>query len=339
VPDVRTDSAGTTWEGGSTRGRSIPLSSFYLAKPGDSVRTINAQLDRGKNLILTPGVYDVGQSIRINRARTVVLGMGMATLTATGGAVPIRVADVKGVDIAGIMIDAGPVNSPVLMQVGSPGRNHGRGHDQDIRRHDDRPDPTALQDVFFRIGGPHVGKATVSLVVNSDDVILDNIWAWRADHGVDDSVGWTVNTAETGVIVNGDDVTATGLFVEHYQKYNVIWRGERGKTIFFQNELPYDAPDQASWQHDGVLGWAAYKVADSVRTHELWGGGSYIFTNVEPLLHATRGFEVPVTPGVRLHDLLTVNLGAGTLDHVVNDTGDPVTTAAVGVPSFVVSFP
>ena len=323
VPDARADSVGTTWANGSTRGRSIPLSSFYLARPGDSVRTINAQLNRGKNLILTPGVYDIGQSIRISRARTVVLGLGIATLTAANGAVPIRVADVKGVDIAGIMIDAGPVNSPVLLQVGSLHRDHGRGDDLASRRHDDRSDPTALQDVFFRIGGPHVGKATVSLAVNSDNVILDNIWAWRADHGVDGSFGWTVNTADTGVVITGDDVTATGLFVEHYQKYNVIWKGERGKTIFFQNELPYDAPDQESWQHDGVPGWAAYKVADSVRTHELWGGGSYIFTNVNPTLHAARGFEVPVTPGVRLHDLLTVSLRAGTIDHVVNDTGDP----------------
>ena len=107
--------------------------------------------------------------------------------------------------------------------------------------------------------------------------------------------------------------------------------------MFFQNELPYDAPDQSAWQHDGVLGCAAYKVADTVRTHELWGGGSYVYTNVGPSLHASHGFEVPVTPGVRLHDLLTVQLGAGTIDHVVNDTGAP--TGAVGVPSTVASYP
>jgi len=80
-------------------------------------------------------------------------------------------------------------------------------------------------------------------------------------------------------------------------------------------------------------------VADSVRNHELWGGGSYVFTNVDPTIHATRGFEVPVTPGVQMHDLLTVNLNAGTIDHVINDTGAPVTTAEVGIPSFVVSYP
>jgi hypothetical protein len=333
VPATRTDSAGPTWRNGPTPGHSIPLSDFFVAKPADSVATINSHLARGKHLLLTPGVYNIDRSIMVRRPGTVVLGQGIATLTATGGAVPLRVADVPAVDIAGVMIDAGPVNSPVLMQVGT---RQGQGHQ---REHNDPSDATALHDVFFRIGGPHVGKATVSLEVNSDNTILDNIWAWRADHGVPGSVGWDINTADTGVVVNGDNVTATGLFVEHYQKYNVIWTGENGKTILFQNELPYDPPDQAAYQHDGVLGWAAYKVSDRVKTHQLWGGGSYVFFNVNPAVHATRGFEVPVTPGVRMNNLLTVNLSAGTIDHVVNDTGAPVTTEAIGVPSYVVSFP
>ncbi|WP_345761227.1 adenylyl cyclase [Diaminobutyricibacter sp. McL0608] len=336
VPAARTDSSGPTWTGGQTAGHSLPLSSFYLAKPTDSAKTIDKQLDRGKNLLLTPGVYNVDRSIRVDRPGTIVLGLGVATLTAVGGAMPLTVGDVPGVDIAGLMIDAGSVNSPALLQVGS---GHGDRGDHDGKGHGSgwSSQPTALQDVFFRVGGPHTGKATVSLVVNSSNVILDDIWAWRADHGT--GVGWTVNTADTGVIVNGDNVTATGLFVEHYQKYNVIWNGENGTTIFFQNELPYDAPNQAAWQHNGVLGWAAYKVGDRVKSNQLWGGGSYIFTNVDPTLHATRGFEVPVKPGVQLHDLLTVNLGAGTLDHVVNDTGDAATTAAVGTPVYVVSAP
>jgi hypothetical protein len=328
VPDARTDTSGTTWETGPTAGESIPLSDFFLARPSDSVKTINRELARGKHLLLTPGVYDVDRSISVKRSETVVLGLGVATLTAVDGAVPMRVADVKGVDVAGLMIDAGTVNSPVLLQVGTP---HAKKSDPS--------NPTTLHDVFFRIGGPHVGKATVSLEVNSDNVLLDHIWAWRADHGVDGSFGWEVNTADTGVVVNGDNVTATGLFVEHYQKYNTIWNGENGTTILFQNELPYDPPSQAAYQHDGVLGWAAYKVADSVRRHELWGGGSYVFFNVNPTIHATRGFEVPETPGIEMHHLLTVNLSAGTIDHVVNDVGAPATTEAIGVPSFVVSFP
>ncbi|HEX3003823.1 MAG TPA: adenylyl cyclase, partial [Angustibacter sp.] len=333
VPAPRRDSSGTTWENGATPGRSLPISSFFVAHPSDSVATINAALARGKNLLLTPGVYSIDRTISVRRPGTVVLGLGLATLTAARGAVPLAVADVPGVDVAGLMIDAGPVRSPALMRIGT---RHATGTPARQRAGwSDPAYPTGVQDVFFRVGGPHVGKAAVALEVNSDHVVLDDIWAWRADHG--QGVGWTVNSADHGVVVNGDDVTATGLFVEHFQKENVIWAGELGRTVFFQNELPYDAPDQAAWQHDGVLGYAAYKVADTVRDHELWGGGSYVYTNVDPSLHASHGFEVPVTPGVRLHDLLTVQLGAGTIDHVVNDTGAP--TGEVGVPSTVTSYP
>jgi hypothetical protein len=327
VPSATADSSGVTWANGQTPGRSIPLSDFFVARPTDSVTTINSQLARGKHLLLTPGVYDADRSITVRRADTVVLAMGLASLTARGGAVPLVIGDVPGVVVAGLMVDAGPVSSPALVRVGS-GRAATRS---------DAGNPTTLLDVFLRVGGPFAGRATVGLEVNSDHTLLDDIWAWRADHG--QGVGWTVNPAENGVVVNGDDVTATGLFSEHFREYNTVWNGERGRTVFYQNELPYDAPDQAAWQHDGVLGWAGYKVADTVRTHELWGGGSYIYTNVDPTIHATRGFEVPVTPGVRLHSLLTVQLGAGTLDHVVNDTGAPVDSSAVGVPSTVVSFP
>jgi hypothetical protein len=245
----------------------------------------------------------------------------------------VTVSDVQGVDIAGLTFDAGSVNSPTLLRVGT-GREEGGKHQGTAS------DPTALQDVFFRIGGPHVGKATTSLEVNSNHTILDDVWAWRADHGVAGSVGWTVNTADTGVVVNGDDVTATGLFVEHYQKYNVIWNGERGQTVFFQNELPYDAPDQAAWQHDGVNGYAAYKVAGSVKTHEAWGLGSYIFTNVDPAVHATQSFEVPNRPGVVMHDLTTValNTNAGTIDHVINGQGTAATGAHSGQPQTVTTY-
>ena len=59
----------------------------------------------------------------------------------------------------------------------------------------------------------------------------------------------------------------------------------------------------------------------------------------DPTIHAARGFEVPVTPGVRLHHVMTVNLSAGTIDHVVNDTGAPVDNTNTGHPSFVTSFP
>jgi hypothetical protein len=326
VPALRHDSSGTTWSSGPAAGSSIPIDQFFVAKPGDDVKDINNALTRGENLLFTPGIYHLDRTIDVKRADTVVVGLGFATLVPENGITAMTVADVKGVKIAGVLFDAGPVNSDTLLEVGTKNAHKS-----------DPADPTSLHDVFFRIGGAAAGKATTSLVVNSDDVILDDIWAWRADHG--NGVGWTVNTADTGVVVNGDNVTAYGLFVEHYQRYNVIWNGENGKTIFFQNELPYDPPNQAAWTHDGVNGFAAYKVADDVQTHEAWGLGSYCFFNVDPTIHATRAFEVPVRPGVKLHDILTVSLGGvGTIDHVVNDTGAAAQGAAT-IPVNIVSFP
>ncbi len=333
VPALRHNSAGTTWGNGPAAGSSIPIEQFFIAKPTDSVQTINVALASGQNLIFTPGVYHLDGTIEVKRPDTVVLGLGFPTLVPDNGIMAMSVADVKGVKLAGLLIDAGPVNSPVLLQVGTQHAENGQAREHN--QWSDPADPTSLQDVFFRIGGATPGKATTSLVVNSDNVLLDNIWAWRADHG--NGVGWTSNTADTGVIVNGDDVTAYGLFVEHYQKYDVIWNGENGRTIMFQNEMPYDPPNQAAWQHDGVDGYAAYKVADSVKTHEAWGLGSYCFFNVGPSIHAARAFEVPVTPGVKLHDILTVFLnGFGGIDHVVNDTGAAVnaTNQVVNVVSY-----
>ncbi len=333
VPSAQTNSVGPTWANGHTAGASIALSRFFVATPSDSVSTINAALSRGLNLLLTPGVYNVDSPIKVKRADTVVAGLGMATLTASNGNSVLTTADVTGIDISGLIVDAGPVNSPVLMQIGSKNGNNGVPHNK-------ASDPTALQDVFFRVGGPHVGKATVALEVNSDNTILDDLWVWRADHGVAGSVGWTVNTADTGLVVNGDHVTATGLFVEHFQKYNVIWNGNGGEVIFFQNELPYDPPTQADYEHDGVLGFAAFKVADKVQSFQGYGMGSYIFTNVNPDIHVSHAFEVPHTPGVQMHDLLTINLsGPGTIDHVINDTGGPVSSANPDVASQVVSYP
>lgn len=333
VPSPQTNSTGPTWANGHTPGTSVPLSKFFIATPSDSVSTINNALSKGLNLLLTPGVYNVNSPIKVKRTDTVVQGLGFATLTATSGNTALTTADVAGIDISGLIVDAGPVNSPVLMQIGTKNGNNGVPHNQPS-------DPTGLQDVFFRVGGPHVGKATVSLEVNTPYTILDDLWIWRADHGVAGSVGWTVNTANNGLVVNGDNVTATGLFVEHFQQYNVIWNGNGGEVIFFQNELPYDPPNQAAYEHDGVLGYAAFKVADNVQTFHGYGMGSYIFTNVDPSIHVSHAFEVPNTPGVQMNDLLTINLsGPGTIDHVINDTGGPVSSANPDVASQVVSYP
>jgi len=332
VPSAQTNTTGPTWLNGMTPGRTLPISDFFIAKPTDSIQAINKELARGKHLLLTPGVYAADQTISVKHANTVVLGIGHATLTSKNGAVPMKVADVPGVVIAGVTIDAGPVNSPVLLQVGTKnGNNSSWKHDP--------ANPTTLSDVYFRVGGPHIGRTDVALEVNSDRVLIDHTWVWRADHGIEgfsgDTERWRTNTSRNGVIINGDHVTATGLFVEHFQEYNTIWNGEHGTTILYQSELAYDPPTQADWMNGSTLGWAGYKVADHVKTHTLYGGGVYVFNQNNPAIRTKSGFEVPDTPGVQLNHVMTVNLSAGIIDHVVNTTGGPADMTRIGAPVFI----
>ncbi|MGB7983222.1 MAG: hypothetical protein WCF36_20775, partial [Candidatus Nanopelagicales bacterium] len=343
VPSAARNTKGITWAKGMTPGRSIALKDFFVAEPSDPVWKINYHLARGKHLILTPGVYDIDRSIRVNRANTVVLGMGIATLDAADGAVPLRLADRPGIIVAGVTIDAGQTESPVLLKVGEKRKWWGK-HSWKSKKHSgghwstrsQRNNPTTLSDVYFRVGGPHVGRTDTAMQVNSDNVLIDHTWVWRADHGVEgfdredgtfgDNERWRTNIGRNGVVVNGDDVTATGLFVEHFQEYNTVWNGERGRVVFYQNELPYDPPSQADWMaDDGTLGWAAYKVADDVRRHQLWGGGAYVFNRNDPSIVTENAFEVPDRRGVTLTHVVTKNLsGPGTINHVVNGFGDAV---------------
>jgi hypothetical protein len=332
VPATEWNSSGTSWGDGGAEGKSIPIDKFYVAKPGDDVKDINNALSRGQNLILTPGIYNIDKTIKVKRANTVVLGLGYATIVPQRGDTAMTVDDVAGVDISGIIFDAGPKNSRLLLQVGS--RNSHRS---------DAKNPTALQDVFFRIGGAAAGKATVSLEVNSDNTILDNIWAWRADHG--NGVGWTVNRADTGVIVNGDNVTAYGLFVEHYQKTEVIWNGNGGTVIFFQNEMPYDPPSQAAWQQSRkVKGYPALEITRHVKSFHGYGMGSYSFFNQGVDIFADNAFVVDgkLPPG-SLNNMLTIFLdpvnGKGGISNVVNGIGGSSTIANPDVPVTVVSYP
>ncbi|MFJ8141412.1 discoidin domain-containing protein [Streptomyces sp. NPDC096013] len=324
VPAKRTNARGVSWP--NTAGSSIPLDQFYVVKPGATAATINTALAQGLNLLFTPGVYHLDQTINVTRANTVVLGLGLATIIPDNGVDAMHVADVDGVKLAGFLIDAGRTNSNTLLQIGPAGSSA-----------DHSANPTTMQDVFVRIGGAGPGLATNSVVVNSDDVIVDHTWLWRADHG--EGVGWETNRADYGLVVNGDDVLTTGLFVEHFNKYDVLWNGERGRTIFFQNEKAYDVPNAAAITHDGIVGYAAYKVADSVNVHEAWGLGSYCNFTSDPSIVQAHGFQVPVKTGIKLHDILVISLGGkGQYAHVVNNTGAP-TSGTDTVPSKITSFP
>ncbi len=151
VPELYSDSVGITWRGGETPGETIPITRFYIARPDvDTAGTINAQLAQGKNLILTPGIYELTAPIRVTRPHAVVLGLGFATLRPMKGTAAMTTADADGIEIAGLLFDAGPSESPVLLEVGPEGSR---------ARHAN--DPITLHDVFFRVGGAGVGRAKV----------------------------------------------------------------------------------------------------------------------------------------------------------------------------------
>jgi hypothetical protein len=309
VPSLRMNSAGVTWHGGETAGTTIPLSKFYVAKPSDSAAAINAKLAQGKHLLLTPGIYELDDALKVTRPNTVVLGLGFATLKPVKGTAALTVSDVDGVTVASLLVDAGETKSPVLMEVGAEGSKASHAKN-----------PICLSDVFFRVGGAGVGRAGVNLRINSNDTIVDHTWIWRADHGR--GSGWDSNVSANGLVVKGNNVTIYGLFVEHHQEFQVLWNGNGGRTYFYQSEIPYDPPDQKSYTSaSGVNGWASYKVGDNVTSHEAWGLGIYsVFRKPDVVL--TRAIEVPKTPGVRFHDMITVALGnLGSIDNVINNAG------------------
>src|SRR5262245_28944284 len=164
VPALRRDAVGPTWADAPAAGTSIGLERFFVARPGDSVHRINAALHAGKHLLLTPGIYHLDRPLEVVRPGTIVIGLGFATLVPDRGTPAMTVDDVDGVVLASLLIDAGPVSSPVLLQIGEPQRHRGdrdRDRGRDHRR--DGDGPISLHDIFFRIGGATPGTATVSL--------------------------------------------------------------------------------------------------------------------------------------------------------------------------------
>jgi hypothetical protein len=312
VPALSTNSSGITWSSGSSAGQSIPISQFYIAhSSSDTASTLNTALSQGKNLLLTPGIYSLNATLQVNNPNTVVLGLGLATLLSQNGVTAMTVADVDGVTISGILFDAGSTNSAYQLQVGPSGSSAGHASN-----------PTVLHDLFFRVGGAAVGKTTVSLQINSNNVIGDDFWIWRADHG--NGVGWTTNTATNGIVVNGANVTIYGLATEHYQQYQTLWNGNGGSVYFYQSEAPYDPPNQSSWMAGSENGYASYKVADAVTSHQAFGVGIYCFFNVNSSVKLNNAIEVPTSGlnGAMMHNMTTVSLGGvGEITHVIDGYG------------------
>lgn len=315
VPDFSPrDSRGITWANSPTLGRALPIDEFHIARADrDTAATINAALASGKHLLFTPGNYRLEAPIEVRRAETVIFGLGFPTLISATGQTALHIADVEGVVACGLLLEASEVESPLLLQVGTAAGIAARA-----------ARPIALHDIFARAGSNVAGRTRCFVEVNSAGTILDNLWLWRADHGP--GAGWEKNRNAHGLVVNGRDVTAYGLFVEHTQDYQTLWNADGGRVYLYQSELPYDPPKQDAWMNGATRGFASYKVADSVRTHEAWGVGVYAVFHQTPVI-LDNAVEAPAAPGVKFHHLVTLRLnrqrGSG-IAHVINGVGASV---------------
>ncbi len=303
---------GTSWNGS---GEYLSLDKFYVARSDrDTAATINAELAKGKNLILTAGVYELDAPLKVEHEGAVVLGLGLATLRPTDGNADtlMQIADTDNIRIGGLLFDAGK-STKTLLEVGAENATA-----------DHSATPAVLSDLFFRVGGAKEVNTSVDacVVINSNNVIGDNFWIWRADHW--DGVGWDKNVAANGIIVNGDNATFYGLFVEHFQKYQTVWNGNGGTTYFYQSELPYDVPDEASWTPDGTVnGYASYYVAEGVTTHTAHSLGVYSYLR-DAAVTLDSAIVCPQTSGMNFNHMVTVWLTgkpASAITHIINCEG------------------
>lgn len=327
VPGIRRQAAGVSWrQDGADLNREqldgdfLPLSEFYVALPQrDTAETLNAALKEGKNLFFTPGIYELDKELIVEQEGTIILGSGLATLRPIQGNACIRVSADENIILAGLLFDAGTTKSELLLQVGEIAAAEPETEVTDQRG-------TILSDVFFRVGGAikeAPALADTCIEINNSHVIGDNFWVWRADHGA--QVGWNLNTARNGIVVNGDNVTIYALMVEHFMEYQTLWRGNGGKVIMYQSEIPYDVPVQSEFKsHDGTVnGYASYRVEDEVESHEAWGIGIYSF-NRDAVIEIFSAMEVPDKQEVKLHNVCAVMItGNPGISHVVNDEGGP----------------
>ncbi|MDR1543226.1 MAG: T9SS type A sorting domain-containing protein [Prevotellaceae bacterium] len=302
-PALRYNSMGASWSENSMGAGTVYdiENDFYVVKKGTTAAQMNAKLAEGKHLFITPAIYELSEPLHITHPNTIVLGTGYATFeaSAANNETLIKIDDVDGVTVAGLLLETkGSTQS--LMVVGQ--ENSTGNHCEN---------PTLLSDLFFRVGGYYSTNVNtdIALKINSNDVIGDHFWIWRADHG--SGVGWARNTSKNGLIVNGHDVTIYGLFNEHFQEYGTIWYGERGRVYFYQNETPYDVASQAAYMsHNGTVnGWSQFKVDDNVNHFYAAMLGMYdVLTRTGGNIIIENSMEVPDKDGIHVHHICNVHL-------------------------------
>lgn len=308
VPALKYNSA--NYEQSNANEKTIAFDDIYFARADhDKAVSINQQIASGKHIVFLPGVYELEAPIVVNRADTVLLGTGLATLISNNATSCLEIGDVGGVSVAGLLFDAGTGATNTLAKVGNSG-----GTNAD--------NPIFLYDCFFRVGG-NVKDSTyadISLEINANYCVTDNIWLWRADHG--EGVGWDTNNGNFGAVINGNNVKCYGLFAEHYKKNNILWKGNGGYVVFYQSEIAYDVPSNERWvTQSGGKGYASFEVSDNVTQFTAFGVGIYSNFWVSGI-ELDCAMRVPNVNGVSLTYVCAFAMSSkGIVHNVINNDG------------------
>jgi hypothetical protein len=331
IPPYSQETQGIEWN--HLAGQTLPIKSFFFADSTKTSDEINTALKNPaiRGVIFNPGVYKLDKALHVTQPNTVLLGLGLPDLSPTGTESILKVDDVDGVRVAGLLFDGGPNSKETdLIVVG--------GANVTPIRH--QLNPTILYDIFCRVGGRpnYVGTAKSCMQINSNDVIGDNFWLWRADHG--NGVAWDTNTADTGLTVNGDRVTIYSLAVEHFQKYQTEWNGDAGQVYFYQSEMPYDAPANG-WgpnlsENQPSTGYASYHVNEKVFTHHAYGLGVYSFFK-DSVINAKQAIQVDSTSSTVVFSHMVTSwlngyFNKNDAEHVCTSSSQ---TAATGIKSII----
>jgi hypothetical protein len=310
----------------------IDFKHVYIASPADTAAKINEMIKEGHQIILTPGLYYLDESINVDRDDLCILGIGYPTLIPTSGNSCIKVGSTKGVRIGGILFQAGFKPSKTLLVWGEKGSS---SSSSDLN--DNGFNYGFLYDTFVRVGGPTNSRicpvaTDVMVEINSDHVVSDNSWLWRADHDVGGIVVDGNNPCNTALIVNGDHVTMYGTAAEHTLKDILQWNGNKGRLYFYQSEYPYDVTEKY-----GEKGYVAYRVDNQVKSHQAWGVAVYSFFRDYHVV-VKSGIKTPKGGGIHFVNSLTRWLnGNGGIQHVINSTGPAVNASSPG-PAYLCEF-
>ena len=269
---------GYDWRVGRFAGTSLPLSDFYLANSTtDTAATINAALATGEDVLLEPGAYSVSAPLTVPNANEVILGLGEATVTASTNTSTIVVNDAaRGTILAGFSANGLAFNATTntgpyaAEQIEIGNTPHASGS---------LTDPTTLSDVST------ISNSTTDELINQNDVLLNQAEIQSNNNGGNGytTTNWPAESSgDYGVIVNGNDVTLEGIWLEHFKMTEATWNGDGGQVIFLENELPLTIPYSAAgvqpsfWMENSRFdGYPSLAVSPSVTSFTLTGMQSW----------------------------------------------------------------